>query len=89
MNQTTEIIVYRNPAEKAVWDLMSDGTVWPIMVGAVVFVIAFVVAVIILDRVAWRLVRSRTRHFLIYNGGYLAFFLALLAGWLTVQWMWI
>lgn len=36
-----EIIVYRNPAEAAFWQLMSNGEFFPIIVGAAVAIIVF------------------------------------------------
>ena len=38
-----EVIVYRNPAEAALWSAFMDGTFLPIIVGALVFLIAIVV----------------------------------------------
>ena len=47
----TEIIVYRNPMEAAFWNMISGGEFFPIVVGAVVGVLAVVVVTKINDRV--------------------------------------
>jgi len=39
MNQVQEIIVYRNPGEKAMWDMLMSGEAFPIMMAVVVCVI--------------------------------------------------
>ena len=36
-----QIIVYRNPAEAAFWNLMSDGSLFPITCAIVIFFIVF------------------------------------------------
>lgn len=47
----TEIIVYRNPAEAALWQMLSGGEFFPIFVGAIVGVLAVVLATKIFDKV--------------------------------------
>ena len=47
----TEIIVYRNPAEAALWQMLSGGEFFPVFAGAVVGLIAVVVAARICERV--------------------------------------
>lgn len=51
MSQAQEIILYRNPAEKAMWDAMSGGEIFPIMVAAVVFIVAFIITAKGLERI--------------------------------------
>lgn len=43
MSTTQEIIVYRNPAEKAMWDLLMDGGSFPFMVTLVAYFIVLVI----------------------------------------------
>lgn len=51
---TQEIIVYRNPVEKAMWDAMSGGEVFPFMVGGAIFIVAFILTAKALDKfVPW------------------------------------
>ncbi len=42
-NNVHEIIMYRNPGEKIMWDLVLTGQAFPIMAAMVVFVIAVIV----------------------------------------------
>lgn len=42
MNQVQEIIVYRNPGEKAMWDMMMSADAFPIMAGVLLGVIVAV-----------------------------------------------
>lgn len=52
---TQEIIVYRNPAEKAMWDAMSGGEAFPFMVAAAIFILAFVLTAKALEKfVPWK-----------------------------------
>lgn len=37
-----EVIVYRNPAEASIWNGIMDGTLLPVLAGALVFLIAIV-----------------------------------------------
>ena len=37
-----EVIVYRNPAEASIWNSIMDGTLLPVLAGALVFLIAIV-----------------------------------------------
>jgi hypothetical protein len=47
----TEIIVYRSPAEAALWQMLSSGEFFPVFAGAIVGVIAMVLSAKIFDRV--------------------------------------
>ena len=47
----TEIIVYRNPAEAALWQMLSGGEFFPVFAGAIVGVLAVVLAARICDSV--------------------------------------
>ena len=47
----TEIIVYRSPAEAALWQMMSGGEFFPVFAGAIVGVLAVVLAARICDSV--------------------------------------
>ena len=40
----TEIIVYRNPAEAALWQMLSGGEFFPVLAGAIVGVLAVMLA---------------------------------------------
>ncbi len=44
-----EIVVYRNPGEKLIWDLILSGSAFPVMAACLVFVAAFVVSSQLLD----------------------------------------
>lgn len=50
MSEAQEIILYRNPAEKAIWDAMSGGEIFPFMVAAAVFIVAFIVTAKALEK---------------------------------------
>lgn len=50
MSEVQEVIIYRNPAEKAIWDAMSGGEIFPIMVAAVVFIVAFILMAKAMDK---------------------------------------
>ena len=39
-----EIIVYRSPAEAAVWGALSNGEFFPVMAGIIVFLVAFLLS---------------------------------------------
>ena len=47
----TEIIVYRNPADAALWQMLSGGEFFPVLVGAIVGVLAVVLAVVLAAKV--------------------------------------
>ena len=47
----TEIIAYRNPAEAALWQMLSGGEFFPVLVGAIVGVLAVVLAAKVFDKV--------------------------------------
>ena len=47
----TEIIVYRNPAEAALWQMLSGGEFFPVFAGAIVGVFAVMLAAKVFDRV--------------------------------------
>ena len=47
----TEIIVYRNPAEAALWQMLSGGEFFPVLVGAIVGVLTVVLATKVVDKV--------------------------------------
>lgn len=72
----TEIIVYRNPAEKAIWDLMSSGVMWPVFVGALAGIVA-----------GWLTSSLLTR--LGRNNGDITLAVAVLVCALTVWYMWV
>jgi len=46
-----EIIVYRSPVEAAMWQMMSGGEFFPVFAGAIVGVLAVVLAARIFDKV--------------------------------------
>ena len=49
------IIVYRNPAEAAFWDLVTSGQIFPILAGIAVFFIAMVgLASLVEKYVPWK-----------------------------------
>ena len=81
-----EIIVYRNPMEAAVWQAMSGGQLFPIIVGVVVFFAVFLAVNSLMERFAPRKYRA-------WNYGNLRSYTALaigaIAGVLTVYGMWI
>lgn len=54
-----EIIVYRNPLEKAMWDAASSGDFMPVIFGIGTFVIIF----LMLDRIASPLSRILQKKF--------------------------
>lgn len=62
---TQEIIVYRNPAEKAVWDFITSGDAFPVMVAVLVFFVVLVVSSHIMDQLRilrdWRYADTRNR----------------------------
>lgn len=68
MSQTQEIIVYRNPMEKAMWDAMSGGEVFPFMVGAAVFIVAFIVTAKALEKfIPWNKRKSLWPQFVLWG----------------------
>lgn len=38
-----EIIIYRNPGEKILWDMISNGQLFPFIIGVVVFILTFII----------------------------------------------
>ena len=46
----TEIIVYRNPAEAALWQMLSGGEFFPVFAGAIVGVFAVMLAAKVFDK---------------------------------------
>lgn len=53
MNGVGEIIVYRNPVEKMVWDGVMNGNFMPIVFGMVAFFIIFLVSYKLLEKYAF------------------------------------
>lgn len=47
---TTEVIVYRSPMEKAMYDMFMDGTYFPIFVGIIVFFLLVLMSIRIVDK---------------------------------------
>ena len=48
-----EIIVYRNPGEKALWDFFASANAFPFIAGVFVFVLAVVASAAIIDRLGY------------------------------------
>lgn len=40
----TEIIVYRNPIEKMIWDILLTGEYFPVFAGCIVFIVMFLIS---------------------------------------------
>lgn len=78
---TQEIIVYRNPAEKAFWDLLSSGSMVPIFAGIIVFFVVFLAA----NRL---ITRGRTFHVPGWQTN-LSLAIGALAGVATIYKLWI
>lgn len=57
---TTEIIVYRNPAEAALWNMLSNGEIFPFAVGIVVFFVVFLAMHRVLGADKWHATPWRT-----------------------------
>lgn len=87
----TEIIVYRNPAEQAIWNVLGSSEMWPIFMGVVVAVVAGWLTSNFLWRIT-RTVRKRNRtmyDWLYQNHSYIVGVAACLYMGLTVWYMWI
>lgn len=77
---TQEIIVYRNPGEKAFWDFIMSANAFPLMIGVVVFFAVFLSVYQISTR-------GRYQRNNLYTYGSLA--VAVVAAVLTVKFLWI
>lgn len=82
---TESIIVYRNPLEKAMWEGTSDFSFFPIMIGVVVFFIAFLALNKVLNNLFPRLMWSKK----IYSNANVALTVATLIAGFTVYTLWI
>ncbi len=77
-NQVHEVIVYRSPAEKAMWDLTSNGEFFPVICALVVFVISFIIIHKINEKVFGSI---RIPAWATYSGLFIAGCFAVLTGW--------
>jgi hypothetical protein len=65
------VIVYRNPAEAAFWEMLSSGAAFPVIAGIVVFFAVFlVIQAYVVEKIFGRLYRSSwpTNVNLIFSG---------------------
>lgn len=80
-----EIIIYRSPVEKALWDMTSNGDIIPIAVGCLAALIVFLV----LQSLGSKMVRGwnygRTGALAVYGTGLIAIF----AGIFAANYMWL
>lgn len=85
----TEIMVYRNPGEKMLWDLVAGGQIFPVIVAVVVFFICVIVFDKLLPALVGRIMYIRNwfkmNQFLMYVNFSLS---GLVAGGIC-WWMWI
>lgn len=79
---TQEIIVYRNPGEKALWDALMTPEFFIFFVAGVAMVVAMVISSSFLDRQAARVLGWR-------NAGYFHFGVGALVGGLVGWFMWV
>jgi len=78
-----EIIVYRNPLEARVWEMVMDGSFFPIIVGVIVFFAVFLLIQIqIVQRFIPRFHVKKQNY-----GTYAALLVAAIAGVWTVKYM--
>lgn len=89
MNQASEIIVYRSPAEKAFWDLMSNASIWPIIVGSVVGIITVLVTQSLINWIGRNVKNKNVTFFLRSQSGNIALVLGAIVGFSVARWMWI
>lgn len=78
-----QVIVYRNPAEAAFWDLMTNSpNMFPISVGIVMFFVAMIVSDRILRGSKYRAVRQ-------FGNSYASLVIGTVIGFLTTWYMWL
>lgn len=79
---TQEIIVYRNPGEKAFWDLIMSGDAIPVFAGILVFFVVLLVVNALSEKVigGWRHEKIRS---------YFSMGAAIVAAIATVKYLWI
>jgi hypothetical protein len=81
MTNTPAIIVYRNPAEAAFWEMVSGGELFPVICGVVVFFITFIAVNYLLTKGrSWNQPAWKTNA---------ALALGVVAGVLSVRAMWL
>lgn len=90
MNGATEIIVYRSPMEKAMWDTFSNGQFVPIFAGLIVFAICLVGLLKFQDNFIYRRMGYGARQNKIYQA--ITWAIWLISGFLggaTATYLWI
>lgn len=75
-----EIIVYRSPADKMMWDTLSSGVSFPYMVGVIAFILLIMCGQSIIDKV-------RVHHMYRDYAMYVNFFVSGLITYTLIKWM--